>query len=246
VIPWFQFTTLHIGFITIYVWGLFVAFGILMATWVAANRCEQHKLDHHRLWDLSFWSILGALIGARLFDVVYSPMYFFYHPIELLFLWDGGMSMMGGLIGAVAVGIWYLRKHKLPILPYLDQGFFALPLGIGIGRLGCFLIHDHPGVFTNLFFGVRYPDGVRLDHGLLLSLEGFFLFGLFLFLDRKQHVRPGTFLVWFLMIDGLTRLILDFYRIGDTTFFGLTPAQYAAMIMVVIALSLKRLFIPKN
>jgi len=242
---------LHLGPIPIHVWGLFVAFGVLAATFVAGERSEKKGLSKETMWDIALWSMIGALIGSRLFFVLYEPAYFFAHPFDVFFLWDGGMSMMGGLIGAAIAGVGFIKRHAWDVWGYVDQAFFALPLGIGIGRIGCFLIHDHPGVFTNLFFGVRYPDGLRLDHGLLLSLEGFFLFAVFAFLSRK-NVRTGTFLALFLLADGFTRFCLDFFRatdlsVSDIRYAGLTPAQYVAFCMMLFGAWLFwKKIIPKN
>lgn len=237
MIPWFQFTSINFGSIHIYVWGLFVATGIFLATVVAGRRAKNHGLNEERMWDLSLWVMIGALIGGRLFEIFYQPKYFFEHPFDLIRVWDGGMSMMGGLIGAILVGVWYLKKNKLNVLKYVEQGVFALPLGIGIGRIGCFLIHDHPGTITNFILGVKYLDGVRHDHGLYLSLEGFLLFILFLYIEKKK-IPIGTFSVLFLVIDGTVRFILDFFRAtdlvtSDIRYFGLTPAQYVAIGMIL-------------
>ena len=242
MIPWFQITTLNIGSVPIYIWGLFVAIGIIVATFVAGKRAKKNGLSEERMWDLSLWAIIGALVGGRLFEIFYQPKYFIEHPLDLIRIWDGGMSMMGGIIGSLLVGVWYLKKHKLKVLDYIEQGFYALPLGIGIGRIGCFLIHDHPGTFTNFFLGVRYLDGVRHDHGLYLSIEGFLLFALFLFIDKKK-VPVGTFLILFFVIDGLVRFFLDFFRatdlqVSDIRYFSLTPAQYIAVAMIIIGLVL--------
>ena len=74
MIPYFQFTTIHFGFITIQVWGLMVALGILAATSVAAWKAKKDGLDPNYVWDLAFWVVLSAFIGARLFEVFYQPV----------------------------------------------------------------------------------------------------------------------------------------------------------------------------
>lgn len=233
MIPWFQFTAIHLGFVTIQVWGLLVALGILCATWIAAKKAKRDNLNPNLVWDFSFWVILGAFVGARLFMFVYEPAFYFGNPLEIFKIWNGGFSEMGGIIGAVVTLVWYLQTNKLDAWRYAGCVAYALPLGFGIGRIGCFLIHDHPGTLTHFVLGVKYPDGIRHDHGLYLSIEGFLLFLLFVMLDRK-HAKPQTFVIAFLILHGVIRFFLDFLRAVDVRYFYLTPAQYVSLSMILI------------
>jgi len=246
MIPYFQFIQIHLGPIPIYVWGLMVALGILAGTAVSARMAQRRGQDPKLIWDLSFWAIIGAFIFARLFHVFYEPSVYLADPFQLFKIWQGGMSMMGGLLGGALFGILYLRQKKADVFSHIDTAIFGLPLGIGIGRIGCFLIHDHPGTLTDFVLGVRFPDGVRHDHGLYLSINGFVLFLLFLWLARKK-AKTGTYLVTYLLWDGFIRFFLDFLRatdgpIVDVRYFHLTPAQYFSVLMVVVGVYLcKRL-----
>lgn len=250
MIPYFQITQFHIGPIPIQVWGLMVALGILAGTAASARIAKKRGQDPKLIWDLAFWSIIGAFIFARLFHVFYEPATYFAAPFEIVKIWHGGMSMMGGLFGAALFGIIYLRQKKIDVFSHADTAMFGLPLGIGIGRIGCFLIHDHPGTLTDFVLGVRYPEGVRHDHGLYLSINGFILFLLFLWLARKK-ARTGTYLITYLLWDGTTRFLLDFLRatdgpIVDARYFGLTPAQYFSVIMIIIGFSLAKFSLAKS
>ncbi len=235
MIPYFQFTTFYLGPVPIQVWGLMVALGILAATYVAANMAKRRAQDPAVIWDLSFWVIIAAFIGARIVHLLYAPAYYLAQPMAILQIWEGGFSIMGGFVGAVIAGVWYLRKKNLDVWAYCDTAVFALPLGMFIGRIGCFLIHDHPGTLTSFVLGVKYPDGVRHDHGLYLSIEGLLLFLLFLWLARKK-AATGTYIIAFLILDGAIRFYLDFFRatdgpIVDIRYAGLTPAQYFSIVM---------------
>ncbi|NQV90022.1 prolipoprotein diacylglyceryl transferase [Candidatus Uhrbacteria bacterium] len=236
MIPYFKLTTLTLGPITIQVWGLMVALGILAARWVAGRMAKSRGQDEKIVWDLSVWVIAGAFFMARVFHAIYEPGYYLSDPFEFLRIWHGGFSVMGGFLGALIVGVWFLRKKQVDVYAYSDTAIFGLPLGLFIGRIGCFLIHDHPGTLTNFPLGVNYPDGIRHDHGLYLSLNGLILFLLFLWL-RYKKVKTGTYVVVFLIWYGTVRFFLDFLRatdgqIIDTRYFSLTPAQYMAILMV--------------
>jgi len=199
------------------------------------------------------WVIVGAFLMARVFHVMYEPGLYLADPLEFFRIWHGGLSVMGGFLGAAIMGIWYLRRKKVDVYAYVDTAMFGLPLGLFIGRIGCFLIHDHPGTLTDFALGVKYPDGVRHDHGLYLSINGLILFLLFLWLARKQ-VKTGTYLIVFLGWYGVMRFFLDFLRatdgaIVDTRYLGLTPAQYASLVMVALGLWIwkkKRIIVEKK
>ena len=236
MIPYFKFTTIALGPITIQVWGLMVALGILVGTWVAAKMAKHRGQDEKIIWDLSVWVIVAAMIGARVVHVVYEPSMYLVDPLQFFKVWHGGFSVMGGFLGALIVGIWYLRKKKVDVHAYADTAVFGLPLGLFIGRIGCFLIHDHPGTFTDFVGGVQYPDGVRHDHGLYLSINGLLLFLTFLLMARRG-AKTGSYIVVFLLWYGVARFFLDFLRatngsIVDTRYLGLTPAQYFSLVMI--------------
>ncbi len=244
MIPYFQITTLHLGSIPIHIWGLMVALGILAGTWAAAKMAKRRGQDPKLIWDLSFWVIIGAFLFAKLFMIFYNPSSFF-SPFSFSYL-QSGFSIMGGFFGAALFGILFLRKRNVDVYAYCDTAIFGLPLGLFIGRIGCFLIHDHPGTLTDFALGVKYPDGIRHDHGLYLSLNGLILFLVFLWLARKR-AKTGTYLIVFLIWYGVVRFLLDFFRatdgpIVDARYGNLTPAQYVAIVMVILSVILSHRF----
>lgn len=231
MIPYFQYVAIHVGPLTLYVWGLMVAIGVVVGTWVAARLAKSRGQNPKYIWDAASVAALAGIVIGRLFHVVfYDPATYLAHPLEILALWDGGISITGSMLGALAALFWFLRKHKLDIVGYLDTAAYGGALAYGIGRIGCFLIHDHPGTLTHFILGVNYPDGVRHDLGLYEMFNGFGMFLLFLVL-RKRGAKPPTYGIVFLIWYGLVRFLLDFLRINDARFGGLTPAQYAAAAM---------------
>lgn len=227
MIPYFEWTTIQIGPLTLYVWGLFVASGFLAGAYVAGRFAKKRGLDSKLIYDLVVWMMAAGLIGGRLgYIFFYSPKSIIQDPLSILYVWDGGLSVFGGFFMSVAVGIWFFRKKKVDVWGYADTAIFGLPVGLFIGRIGCFLIHDHPGTATDFALGIEYPDGiVRHDHGLYLSLNGLVLALLFLWISRKK--RPvGTYIAVFSLWYGVVRFTLDFTRAVDVRYGGLTPAQY--------------------
>ncbi len=256
MLPYFQWTTIDLGALSIQVWGLFVSVGLLVALGLAYHRAPQLGLAKNNILDLGFWIFLAALIGSRFFYLLEDINYYWLHPLDILAVWQGGMSFSGGLFGALLAGIIFLRRRKLPFWPYAELIIFVLPLGLFIGRLGCFFIFDHPGLATDFLLGQEYSDGVvRHNHGLYLSLNGLFLFSLFLILNywRPKKNLPSRYnypfyAIVFALEYGALRLALDFWRILDQRFLGLTVSQYSAIALILLgfALILYRNFIARK
>ena len=248
MIPYFQLISFPIGPINIQVWGLMVSLGILAALLVTYYLAKKRNLEYKKITDLAFWVILSALIGSRVLFILMEWKYYLEYPSDIFRFWEGGMSISGGLIFGALAGYIYCRYQRWNFLDYAEIVAFSLPLGLFIGRLGCFFIFDHPGTATNFFLGEKYLDGIiRHNHGLYLSLEGLAIFLLFLIIyfvkyrrDIPWHVPTGKnkilFIALFLILDGLTRLILDFWRINDPVFFNLTIAQYLGILMIGIGI----------
>ncbi len=233
MIPYLGATTYPLFGITFQVWGTFVALGYAVATYLVWRRAKQKGLDPKVILDLAFWIFIAAFIGARLFHVfAYEPYYYAQHPWEALDFRRPGYAMFGGFIGAFLMSAWIIRRRALSFIAYADIALWGLPWGCGIGRIGCFLIHDHPGTLSNSLLALKQPDGTaRHDLGLYLSLIGFMTGVLFLYLDRRTR-GPGFWVGAFLLIEGLSRVSLDFLRIQDVRYEGLTPTQWLSIPLV--------------
>ncbi|MFH2136800.1 MAG: prolipoprotein diacylglyceryl transferase [Patescibacteria group bacterium] len=242
MIPWFEYQSINVGFLKLNIWGIFVSLGFVVGMTVVYFELKKKKLEANRVYDLAFWIILFALIGGRLLYVAEHLKIYFAAPLDVLKLWQGGMSVYGGFIGAILATIIYLKKNKLDFWQYADALIFGLPIGLFIGRLGCFFIHDHPGIKTGFFLGVNYPDGVRHDLGLYDSLLGLLIFLFFLFLYRRSRF-PGFYVAIFSICYGVARFFLDFLRVrdlvgADPRYFGLTLAQYLSVALFVTGIIL--------
>lgn len=235
MIPYWHAPTYPIFGFPFQTWGTFVALGIFAATYIAYRGASRRGFPKQEIWDLAFWIMLAAFIGARLGHVFFYDWEFFRsHPSEIIKIWHGGLSSFGGFIGAAIVGIAFIKKKKYDFYRYSDLVISGLPLGWAIGRIGCFLIHDHPGTLTHFLLGVKYPDGVRHDLGLYDSINATLL-ALVLFMFRKSLGRyPGSVLAVVLIWYGVSRFFLDFLRAYDARYFYLTPAQYGSILFFIL------------
>jgi len=244
MIPYFQFELIHLGPITIYAWGLLVALGIIAGITFAYFFSQKYFLSGEVILDMAIWIIAGAFLMARVFYILfYNPVYFVGHPVEIIKFWQGGASSLGGFFGA-GISLWLFakkRKFKLKeLLPYFDVGALGFWLGWGIGRIGCFLIHDHPGTLTHFMLGVKFPEGARFDLGLLESILGFILFIVFYLLFKKLiKIRFGLVAGLSIAVYAIARFFLDFLRAapdfpgGDVRYLSLTPAQWGMLVLLL-------------
>lgn len=246
MIPWFELHVVSIGPVPIQVWGFWVALGVLVGTLWLAKRAQRAGMNRDRVYDLALWILLGSFIGARVFHVAfYEPAFYVAHPGEVLKVWQGGLSSFGGFVGA-ATAIWlFIKKHghawlgKYAFVQFVDLAVLPLLAGWLIGRIGCVMIHDHPGAPCDCLLAFNHPDGPFLDMALLeiLGLLPLFVFLLF---TRKKQWGSGWQIAALLMYYGVLRFILDFWRVIDTTYGGLTPAQYLSIVMVLCGAVLLR------
>jgi phosphatidylglycerol:prolipoprotein diacylglycerol transferase len=247
MIPYFQLTSIPFGPITIQVWGLLVSLGIIAAVLLMSRLTKRQGLNKNLILDLAIWAIVGGFVGARLFHIFfYYPAFYLQYPSEIIKVWHGGLSSLGGFVGAALAVFIFARRRKFTLeklLPYVDIASVSLWLGWGIGRIGCFLIHDHPGTLSHFVLAVQYPGGARHDLGLYDSLVSFVLFIIFFLLFKRfTKMRAGLVTAYSWMSYAIVRFLLDFLRASDLTgsdvrYLHLTPAQWG-MVGLVAGLTL--------
>lgn len=254
MLPYWYFPQFNIGPVPINTWGFVVSFGFAAAILVAYRRARRMGLDGNKILDLAFWVIVASIIGARFGHVFfYEWNYFSAHLREIVRIDQGGLSSFGGFVGALFAFLLYGRRKGLSfgipkdspssIWRYADILMFVWPLGHGLGRIGCFLTHMHPGRLSTVPWAVQYPDGARLDMGLIESIILlFYWLIILLILDRRWHFN-GIYVVAGMIFYGALRFVLDFFRaadipMSDARYFGLTPAQYGSVALILIGLYL--------
>jgi phosphatidylglycerol:prolipoprotein diacylglycerol transferase len=179
------------------------------------------------------WTILIGLVAAHVVDAVaYHPDLVRRDPGMLLRM-DAGLSSFGGIAGGVATAILFEKLRggdRRRILVVVDAIAFGFPFAWLWGRLGCALVHDHRGIPWGGPLSAVFPDGQRhLDLGLvelLLTVPVAMAFALLV----RQRRAPGFFLGSFFVLYAPARFALDFLRVDDARWLGLTPAQWACIL----------------
>jgi len=172
--------------------------------------------------DLVFYATLGVILGGRLgYVLFYKPWEYFQHPVEIVRLWDGGMSFHGGVIG-VSLGIFYLaRRNKLDWLRLHDYVACTIPPGLFFGRLANFVNGELWGAPTDLPWGIIFPyaGGVPRHPSQLYeaALEGILLFIVLwiMFWKTRARYQPGKLVGAFLLVYGVSRFALEYVREPD-------------------------------
>jgi phosphatidylglycerol---prolipoprotein diacylglyceryl transferase len=229
--------------------GTLVALGVYAGSVVAMQRARERKIDQKTMSDFVFWTVsIGFVLSHILDAVAYHPDTVMRDPLYLLKIWEG-LSSYGGLIGAMIGSFaWSLHKKK-PILEMCDITVSAFPISWVFGRMGCSVVHDHPGALSNAWFAVRYPahtlqagfDG-RYDLGLIEMVLTIPLALACWLLWRKKPLRANGFYIGLTLIAyAPVRFFLDFLRAGpddlvlgrgalDPRYAGLTPAQWVCFL----------------
>lgn len=242
------YTIFYLGPIPIQVWGFFVALGIAFSLVIVWKRSEKLGMNKENNLDLAVWMIVSGLVWARLFHVFFYELgYFLENPVDIIKIWQGGMSSFGGLFGAILAILVFVRRKKILAKDWLklaDLFAFAALYGWIVGRIGCVMIHDHLGKMTDSIFSVQTIDGLRYEMAFL-EIIWLIPLAIIFFAIRNKKIPPGYFTSGLFIYYGLLRLILDFFRAtdivsADTRYFGLTPGQYSGILLVVVGLSLLR------
>jgi phosphatidylglycerol:prolipoprotein diacylglycerol transferase len=245
LIPWFKLEGWPIPglpkSIAIQPFGLLVATGVLLGARVAERRAARLGMRQDLISDFIAHVVTIGFILGHVFDrLAYDPEIVLHEPWDLLMPWRS-LSSFGGFFGAVVGAFIWKHRRKLEFTIPLDQVAFGMPVGWFFGRMGCFVVHDHPGRLTHFFLAIdnyQYGNllvGPRHDLGFYEVLWAAAMIPLFFWLDRKP--RPHGFFIGIIaVLYAPYRFCLDFLREVDTTYFGLTPAHYSCLLALVLGL----------
>ncbi len=249
--PQFDPVAISLGPLAIRWYGLmylagFIAFLILGRRRAASQ--PWHGIAPAALDDLLFYGVLGVIIGGRLGQVLfYEPGYYLAHPLEIVAVWQGGMSFHGGFLGVlVAMGLWG-RRHGKTFFEVTDFIAPLVPLGLMAGRIGNFINGELWGRVTTADFPLamifpqvdslpRHPSPLYQAAG-----EGLLLFILLWWYSAKQ--RPiGAVSGMFLIGYGVARFVAEFFREPDAGIFGhsyvVSMGQWLSLPMILAGIYL--------
>jgi prolipoprotein diacylglyceryl transferase len=139
--------------------GLFIAIGFMIGAWLFGRIAVARGVEERAISSIVLWSLLGAIIGSRFFYVLAHWSEFAPAPIEALYIWKGGISLLGGIAGATIANAINIRRFGLRFFQVADALAAPLALGIAVGRIGDLIIADHLGKPTSWLLAWRYSRG---------------------------------------------------------------------------------------
>ena len=237
----------HVGSRPIYAWGLLLMVGFLLAAWRGARVARRYGLAPEDVWDASLVGLLGGIIGGRLVYVALEWKHFAANPVEIFQIWTGGMTSFGGLIGGVLAGLAVARLRKMNVADSADLAAVSLPIGYGIGRIGCLLNGCCYGGQCDLPWAVnfRHADGTMTGPShpaqLYSAAAALVMYLVLAWVERRRRFR-GQQILLFCVMYGVYRFLIEFVREGATASLSgiahLTQAQVACVFIVAGASAL--------
>jgi phosphatidylglycerol:prolipoprotein diacylglycerol transferase len=139
--------------------GVGIAVGFLFGAWILGREAQRRSVLLDHVNQMVFWALVGAIVGARLFYVI-AHWSDFASPIDALKIWQGGISLLGGIAGAVLVNLPLMRRYRYGFSQVMDGAVIGLAFGIAFGRIGDLIIGDHLGTPTSSPLAFRYEGGL--------------------------------------------------------------------------------------
>ena len=228
-------------------YSLSYIFGILFGWFYCKKFLIKDKTISSLFDDLITYLIIGIIFGGRLgYVLFYNLKYYTQNFTEILFIWEGGMSFHGGLIGIIAATYLFGRKHKINKYIFLDLISVSAPIGLFFGRIANFINGELIGKATNGNWGVIYPqiDNVPRHPSQIYEcfLEGIILFILLNLIYSKKNYKTGTVSFSFLFFYGVFRFISEIFREPDAHIGYLVGSFSMGMLLSLLMILLSIIF----
>jgi len=252
--PYIDIPVLDLGPVDLQPFGILVASGVLLGTWMCRKYSERNGLDEDTMRYLGIRLLVWGFLACHVFNTLFYEWERFQRdPLLMLKVWDG-ISSWGGVIGGGLALYLYTTIKKLDRLAWADWAAYGAIGGWVPGRLACAVVHDHLGYPTSFPLGVDFPpheypfdkasDATIRAHDLGLY-EFIYLVPLFfviVLLERKKVRKPGLLVGVLAVGYSVPRFFLEFLRRPETDprYFGLTFAQYACILAVIAGWMLLR------
>lgn len=261
--------TFQIGNFSLHYYGLTMGLGMLVGILVANKIAQKFypEIKKEIIFDIAPAIILGAIIGARVYYCLLSLNYYINSPIEALQIWQGGLSIHGGILGGLIAGIIYAKRNNLPILKLCDIFSYGLCIGQAIGRWGNFFNSEAFGKPTNCFCKLFIPVYARpakyLNYSffhptflyesicdILIFLILFFVIKKIIFeaksnpKDKKSY--DGVIFFSYLILYSIVRILIEQVRIDSVLNICQIPVAQLVSALIIIISTIFLIFLLKK
>ena len=245
--PQFDPAAIRIGSFAIHWYGLmylmaFAQFLLLGRLRIRSLQYQSLGWTYKDLEDLLFAGVLGVVLGGRLgYTLFYQPGFYLAHPLNILKLWEGGMSFHGGLLGVILAMFWFAHRHKTTFFVVSDLVAPLVPFGLAFGRLGNFINGELWGRPTDLPWAMIFPQVDMLPRHPSQIYQFFgegILLGVVLWIFSSKPRPLGQVSGLFLLGYGVCRLLAEFAREPDAFLgllgLGLSMGQWLSLPMIFL------------
>lgn len=239
----------NIGSFEIRWYSVLIAIAVIIGYIMIMSESSRFKIKKEFMFNMMFWTLIFAIIGARLYYVVFNLDYYSSNLVEIFQIWKGGLAIHGGLLfGAITI-IVYCKKYKVGLGKMLDIVIPPLLLGQAIGRWGNFFNSEAYGsivtyqqlvdmkiipqfIIDNMFINGSYHLPMFYFESLWCLL-GFFIS---LFLRRRKYIKNGQLVAFYMMWYGAARFVIETFRTDALLFNGIRVARVVSVIMFIAGL----------
>jgi phosphatidylglycerol:prolipoprotein diacylglycerol transferase len=231
---------LHIGSFRVSSYGAMMALAFVVAGFVGRWQFGKRGVRPDFIWGLVITAMITGVLGAKIHYLIIHPESW---PSNL---WSGsGLVWFGGMITAILAGVLVTVFSKERLGAVMDGAAFALAIGYGIGRIGCFLVGDDYGKPTDLPWGLAFPKGLPPTppgvhvhptqiYEILASLV---IFALLLWVISPRFKREGPLMFAYAALAGVERFLVEFIRTNDPVALGLTQQQWISIALFVVGIA---------
>jgi phosphatidylglycerol---prolipoprotein diacylglyceryl transferase len=254
---------IRIGDFVITSFGVMMFMSFLTAAYFTGRQLQRYGMPKDYAWDMLAWCALGGILGAKLYYLGLHWQALVANPMQEI-LSRGGLVWYGGLIGGIVAYYLQVRARKLPVATMYDATAPALAIAYAVGRLGCFLVGDDYGRYTDGPFGIAFPEGAPPSTAGILRSMGetvpahipdaavvpvhptqlyeiglaLIMFGILWHLGTKRGFRAGQLFAVYMMLYGLERFIIEFVRAKSDRItiagFGFSTSQIVSVLLVAL------------
>lgn len=240
---------ISIGPITIYWYSFLIFLSILIGLLIVKKEVVKTELDKDFVFDLIFYLIPVAIIGARIYYVIFNYSVFKDNFIDIFKIWEGGLAIYGAVIAGILFTIYYCKKKKQSILLTLDILTPCLVLGQAIGRWGNYFNGEAHGVVTSLSYlkSLHIPDfiikGMYINGNYYIPtflFESIWCFIVFIILvivrNKLKYKKEGIIVCLYFILYSLGRFFIEGLRTDSLYIFNFRISQIVAIILIIIGI----------
>lgn len=228
-------------------YGLLISSAILLGLFISSKRCPMYKVNFDNLVDIFLVSLPSAIIGARLYYVIFNWSYYYNNPLRIINIREGGLAIHGGIIGALLAGYIMSKIKKINFTKILDITAPSFILGQSIGRWGNFFNSEaHGGIVTKDYIS-KFPKfiqkGMYINNNyyhptfLYESIWNFIIFLLLLYLTKKD-LKSGSLFYIYLLLYSVGRFFIEGLRTDSLMLGSIRVAQLISLLLIILCLIL--------